>query len=321
VEKGPATARAVGTLMGAVLALLSGRPAGADLTADLIPALRVLHVDRGAVLRFPDVRLLADATLGSPLRLHLDVNREDPEPVEVYEAYGEWGASTSRGRWGRFQTPFGIYNRSELYYVGLFLDPLIKNYPSNGPHLIDSASGLEYVGARRRWQIEGALFSHDGPGGVIPSGDEGSIRVQWFGGPLIVGASFFRERPPSEGGAAGEDSRFLGLDWRFSRPAWIVRGELVAGRAAGASPGGFYVDLIYHPVSLPTLTFVGRQEAVYGQRGGGSARRSTLGLKWEFLPRTSLAINQVFGGAGVSKEPPGTTLFLWYTHRLRWGAQ
>jgi hypothetical protein len=316
VEQASATVRWVGTLIGAALALFGGRPAGADVTADLILSLRAVHVDRDAATRLANFRLLADAALRAPFRLHLDLNRDEPDPPELYEGYAEWGPETSRGRWGRFQAPFGIHNRSELYYVGLIEDPLIKYYPTRGPHLIESASGLEYVGARGSWQLEGSLFSHRGPGGVIPSGDEGAVRIQWFGGPLILGASLFRERRlPGEAGDGG-DARFLGLDWRLSRPAWIVRGELVTGRVAGASPGGFYLDLLYHPVSLPRITFLGRTEAVYGQRGGGSGRRQTVGLKWQFYRETALAINQVFGSSRLSEEPTGTTLFVWYTHRL-----
>jgi hypothetical protein len=302
--------------MGAALALFWSQPARADVTADLILSLRALHVDSSPTTRLANARLLADATLRVPVRFHMDLNRDEPDPVELYEAYAEWGPETSVGRWGRFQAPFGIHNRSELYYVGLVYDPLIKNYPLGGPHLFDPASGFEYVGSRGAWQLEGALFSHRGPGGVLPSGDEGAMRVQWLAGPLILGTSLFRERPlPGEAGKRG-DSKFLGLDWRLSRPAWIVRGELVTGRVAGASPGGFYLDLLYHPVSLPRITFFGRVEAVYGQQGAESSQRQTVGLKWEFYRETAIALDQVFGSSSPSSEDLGTTLFVWYTHRL-----
>jgi hypothetical protein len=315
LEKAAALARAAGVGAGIALSLFRTPPAGAA-TADLILSLRSLHVDRGASTRLANARLLADGTLRRPVRFHLDLNRDEPESVELYEAYLEWGAGTTRARWGRFQVPFGIHNRSELYYVGLMHDPLIKDYPLHGPHLIDSASGAEYLRAVGPWQVEGALFSHRGVGGILPSGDEGALRVQWFGGPLILGASAVRERGSPTAPGQREAVRFLGLDWRLSRPHWIVRGEWVTGRVAGASPGGFYVDLLYHPTALPRITFVGRIEAVDGESATGSQRRQTVGFKWELPGGTALALNQVFGTARSSPELRGTALFLWHTQRF-----
>src|SRR5207248_307593 len=118
-----------------------------------------------------------------------------------YEAYVEWGAARQRLRLGRFQVPFGIYNRSELYYVGLINPPILKYYLSEGYQLGRSEHGLEYVQAAGAWQVEAALFAgHGGVRTVIPSGGEGVVRFQRYAGSVIVGLNLLRQRGQEESG-------------------------------------------------------------------------------------------------------------------------
>ncbi len=292
------------------------------MTGDLVLSLRYWDTDSIDAVRAANVRLLADAELRPALRFHLDLEREEPEDSLIREAYGEWGRQRPGGvqrlRLGRFQVPFGIYNRSELYYVGLLLDPIIKYYPFRGPQLGRSEQGIMLLNAAGEWQVEAALFGEGGGGDAfLPGGGEGSIRVQRFAGPLIVGVNALRghARDP-ESGARGS-ARFFGLDLRFSRPTLILRGELVSGRVPGGSPRGFYLDALYHPVGLHRVTLVGRTEAARGQPVSPVRyRRHTLGFKWDLGGGTAIALNQAFESPRTDFGSHGTSVYLWHIKRL-----
>ena len=314
-----------GAVMGLALALWCAPAARASVTADLILTLHYWNTDRLNTTRLANARLLVDAETRRGLRFHLDVDRDQPEEAELYEAYGEWAAGAQRVLLGRFQAPFGIYNRSELYYVGLVYDPLINYYPFQGPHLGGSATGLEYVRAMGAWQVEAALFGHGSDlRALIPTGGEGSIRIQRYTGRLILGLSGFRGRAGEADPGYHGEARFLGLDFRFSRPPLILRGEVVAGTVArsgapgaGGSPEGFFLDALYHPGWLGRVTFVARTEAVRGQPVTGSLfQRETLGLKWEVTRGIVAAVNQLFEPSRLRSGLHGTTLYVWYTRRL-----
>lgn len=290
--------------------------ARAAVTGDLVLALRFWHSEEDRTTLRAETRLIADADLRKALRFHLDVDQEGTATTELYDAYGEWHLGIHRLRWGQFLVPFGIYNRSEQYYVGLISDPLIRDYPADGPRLNDSEKGLDYLGAWGPWQVEGALFGARAPG-IIPSGGEGSVRLQWFHGPLIVGVNALRDHGRHPLTARRGEARFFGLDLRFSRPTLILRGELVSGRVPGGSPRGFYVDVLYHPMSLHRVTFVGRTEAVEGQPGDGRYfSRQTVGLKWDVGNAWAVALNQSFGPSRPRLGARGTLLYVWYTRRL-----
>jgi hypothetical protein len=308
--------------MGVVLALRCACPCGAAVTGDLILSLRYAATDRYEGGRWVNARLLGDADLRPAFRFHLDREREEPDEPLIREAYGEWelrrGPGAQRLRLGRFQVPFGIYNRSELYYVGLVIDPIVKYYPFEGPHLGRSEQGIGYLGASGAWQVEGALFGDDGGvEGFAPSGGEGSLRVQRFTGPLILGLNALRGHALHPDSGQRGTVRFFGLDVRYSRPTLILRGELLSGRVPGGSPRGFYLDALYHPVSLHRVTFVGRAEAAQGQPVTGRRyRRQTVGFKWDLGRGTTLAINQAFDSPRTRFGYHGTTIYVWHMRRL-----
>jgi hypothetical protein len=310
--------RSARAVIGVALALLGVPAAGSPFTGDLILSLQYWQTDRLKTTRLANARFLADAEPRRAFHLHLDVDRDQPSAVELYEAYGEWEAGRQRWRLGRFQIPFGIHNRSELYYVGLISDPLVRYYPFQGPHLEDSANGLEYLRSAGPWQVEAVLLGRgDAIGAVVPRGDEGSLRIQRYTGSLIIGLNAFRSRAPVAGAGNTGEGHFFGLDFRFSRPALILRGEIVTGHVPGGSPEGFYLDALYHPVRLGRVTVVGRTEAVRGQpRFGGLYERETIGLKWEAAPGIAVALNQLIEPSRARSGLQGTTLYVWYTRRL-----
>ncbi len=310
--------RAVRLALGVGLSLIPVHPVAADVTADLVLSARAWQTDGRKSVRFDNFRLLADSDLHPRLRLHLDLDRPAPSNTELYELYLEWGSARSRLLLGRFQIPFGIYNRSELYYSGLINPPFVKYYPQEGPLLGRSEHGAAFVRAVGLWQIEAALFAQDGGlSTLVPSGGEGSIRLQRFMGPLIVGVSGLRGHgyAPPEG--RREAAWFTGIDVRYSRPQLVLRGEWITGSVPGASPHGLYVDLLYHPVRLHDFTFVGRTERVRGAPNNDvTYYRQTIGFKWDLGRGTTLAINQSFESPRYNTGIHGTSLFIWHIRRL-----
>jgi hypothetical protein len=304
--------------LGLGLILLAAVPASAEVTADLTLSLRAWLTDSRRATRLDNLRLLADAEVGRSFRFHLDLDRQAPTHAELYELSAEWASAGQRVLAGRFQVPFGIYNRSELYYSGLINNPIIKYYPASGPKLGRSEHGLGYVGVAGEWQIELGLFAQRGGARTLaPSGGEGSIRVQHFLGPLILGVSGMRGHATDPANGRRGAAHWVGLDFRYSRPELIARGEWATGHVPGESPRGFYLDLLYHPATLHVLTFVGRTEGVQGQSlEGNSAHRQTIGIKWDVGGGTSLAVNQSFDSSRRVYSLDGTTVFLWYIHRL-----
>jgi hypothetical protein len=304
-------------VVGTLLALLCAASARGDVTADLILSLRYWHTDTRDETRLDNFRLLADADLDRALGLHLDYDRQGEYEENLAEAYGDWSAGRQRVRLGRFLLPFGIYNRSELYYVGLLIPPILKDYLGNEYQIGRSEHGLGYINSSGRWQIEGAFFAaRGGWKAVIPSGGEGAVRLQYFADPVILGLSALREHGEEPQGGARGTARFVGLDFRYGRPSLILRGELVSGSVPGGSPRGFYLDVLYHPAALHDLTLVGRVESARGLEGQESYRRQTVGLKWDLGRGTALALNQAFDSPRFRFGQHGTTLYLWHIHRL-----
>jgi hypothetical protein len=310
--------RRVSLLGGALLACLFVCPARAAVTGDLILSLQYRNLEYANSALQGGVRLVGDADLSQTVRAHLDYNHRGSVDQELDEAYVEWGAAKRRLRVGRFLLPFGIYNYSELYYVGLVYAPILKYYQGEGYLLGRSEHGLFYLQGAGVWQVEAALFAdHGGVRALIPSGGQGSIRVQRYAGPVIIGLSLLRQQGEEPETRDQGTARFIGLDARFSRPSVIVRGEAVTGRVPGGSPWGFYVDILYRPLLLRHGTIVGRVEAASGRDAPDPTyRRQTIGLKWELGHATSIAVNQVFESPRSRFSREGTVVYLWYTHRL-----
>jgi hypothetical protein len=299
------------------LLLLHVSPSAAAVVADLTLSLRYWNTDSLNTTQFGYIRLLADVDLMAGTRFHLDIDQEETG-LELYEAFGELGRGKRRGRLGQYEIPFGNHNRTELYYTGLINQPLIRYYPSRDPSIGQSAEGIAYLGSMSSWQVEAALFGErESLESTVPPGGHGAIRVQHFGGSLILGASVLSVRIPDQDAQYRGTGHFYGLDFRFSHPAMVLRGELVAGDVPDGSPEGFYVDILYHPEWLGRVSFVGRTEAVQGQpRNGSTLRQQTIGFKWQLIRSTTLALNQVFDSPRGRYSLQGTALFLWQTHRL-----
>jgi hypothetical protein len=225
------------------------------------------------------------------------------------ESYIDYRTAGTRLRLGRFFLPVGIHTRSELYYTGFVQLPFVKYWPFNGFVAFRSEQGLSLAGGSSRFGYELGLLGGDGSQAALglDGPQDVSLRLQAYTGRLILGANGYagttRAFVPG-GGRRRRAARLAGLDWRYSTPGWIVRGEWWTGRSGGRALDGGYLDLLYHPDALPAWTFVLRGEVVHFVR---TARLGTLGAKYVAAPGWAIHLNWVeesrpFGTGGLNLQ-------------------
>jgi hypothetical protein len=223
--------------------------------------------------------------------------------VQVMEAYAERYFSARGflfgGRAGQFRTPFGIYTRSDYGYNGFVRPPLIR-YDG-------------YYGLSNNWLEQGAMITaglpqlfveasvgrpHDVGTALRRTGTDGSVRVQGYHGPLIVGVSHARSNPYMPIRFAPGRQAFTGVDVRFSSASGIqLRGEAIKGRSFdGVSTTGWYVDGILHRVGMGPFTAVVRGESLDYTAPAPrdrAASRFTLGTRVRLPGRITTQVNYV----------------------------
>jgi hypothetical protein len=212
--------------------------------------------------------------------------------VELMEIYAERYLKTHPFlfglRAGRFRTPFGIHARGDYGYTGFIRPPLIR-YDG-------------YFGLSNNWLENGATFTagipalfveaslsrpHDVGSSHRREGTDGSIRVQGYRGPLIVGMSHARSNPYLPARFAPGRQAFTGMDFRFARSGVQARGEILKGHSheGGVSTIGWYVDGIVHRVGMGPFTALIRGESLdYDAEPirAREAKRLTIGtrIRW-----------------------------------------
>jgi hypothetical protein len=221
--------------------------------------------------------------------------------AQVTEAFGERtfkrrGALLSV-RAGQFRTPFGIYNRSDYGYTGFIRPPLIRydgyfalsnNYLERGAMitagvpqlLVDASIGKPHdVGSSHRRE-----------------GVDESVRVQAYGGPLIVGVSHARSEPYMPAVFAFGRQSFTGIDARWTdRRGVQLRGEFLHGHSFdGVTTDGWYLDAALHRVRMGPVTTVARVESMAYTAPAPRARserRLTLGARIRLPGYVTVQIN------------------------------
>jgi hypothetical protein len=223
--------------------------------------------------------------------------------AQVMEVYAERYFSPSRfllgARVGQFRTPFGIYSRSDYGYTGFVRAPLIR-YDG-------------YFALSNNWLEQGAVITaglpqlfveasvgrpHDVGTSQRRSGTDGSIRVQGYRGPLVIGVSHARSNPYMPPRFAHGRQAFTGVDVRFSSPAGVqLRSEVINGHSyEGVSTTGWYVDGIVHRVEMGPFTAVVRGESLDYTAPSPFARgatRFTIGTRVRFPARVTTQVNFV----------------------------
>lgn len=211
--------------------------------------------------------------------------------LRVIEAYVEHPIRAGRLvgglRGGRFRTPFGIYNRGDHAYNGFLRAPLIRYdgyFALSNNYLEHGAAG--YVGTSHL-QVEGSVGAPADVGEAERrAGVDGTLRVQGYAGPLIVGVSYLRTQPYLPAAFASGRAAFTGVDWRWMIAGVLLRGEWIAGQPFdGTSTDGGYFDVSVHRPEMGPVTVVARMERIEYDAVPPfalSARRETVGARVRF---------------------------------------
>jgi hypothetical protein len=210
--------------------------------------------------------------------------------VKLIEAYAERyfkPRGTLLGvRAGRFRTPFGIYGRSDHGYTGFVRPPLIRYDGYYGVSNNWLEEGVTLTAGVPQLFVEGSISRPRDAGFAIRrAGTNGSVRVQGYRGPLIVGVSHARSNPYLPARFAVGRQAFNGLDVRWTHSAGVqARGELLKGHSheGGVSTTGWYIDGFVHRPGMGPFTAVIRGESLTYTAAAPrarSARRVTLGAR------------------------------------------
>ncbi|MCW5935228.1 MAG: hypothetical protein KIT45_13185 [Fimbriimonadia bacterium] len=253
-------------------------------------------------------RFASEGTSGSQLyngsfRLKTDVARN--WRVEIYgarkwkeeilhQASLEHTFGADKIQVGLVRLPFGLYDHQEVYTSGIIDYPLPRvDYAFNS---VDwGVTGAKWEHSGGHWGIEAAAFSGNGSGtwnntdpvrGV-------AVRGQLYTGDLIVGFSRWDGDIELVWGQGPYTRRthINGIDFRWTRPQLIVRGEYLFGTLAAKKMNGFYVDVYYRLPKHERWSLVGRLETYKPKPSVSQAEQLTLGARYMMSKEWVFAIN------------------------------
>lgn len=246
----------------------------------------------------------------SELHLHLDfsprfsftgVGEVENEGGALLGSFQESHFSVKDGtheyRAGRFRVPFGIINREEVEYSGFIDIPLMKDESVRGFRLARVDTGLMAMGGSPTLRYEAAVINGTDSSQFVDnnSSKDVCVRLQTFHGRWITGVNWYSGSvedgtsiPPAD-----RDVHEYGLDWRYTIPNLIVRGELGLGDIGGQRTLGWHTDLLYHTPSVENLTLLVRYDRFDPNRGmdDDTEKRLTIGARYFFRPGITAALN------------------------------
>lgn len=234
-------------------------------------------------------------------RLQTDVAREWRTEVYGVRKYDEFlfheahlsrQSGSNRIQIGLVRLPFGIYDHQETYATGLIDYPAPRvDYAFNS---VDwGVSGIKWQGHRENWQWELAAFEGSGSGTWNNQDHVGgaAVRLQAYWKDLIVGISRwdgYYNRPVM--GRTRHNVHVNGLDFRFTRPHLIVRGEYLFG-LVGEKTRGWYIDFYYRLPKYERWTFVARLEELKPRPNVAAGEQITLGVRYVMPENWVFAVN------------------------------
>lgn len=219
--------------------------------------------------------------------------------VQVMEAYAERmfrrGPAIAGVRGGRFRTPFGIYSGSDHAYGGFLRAPMIRyaGYWALSNTFLEH--GVNVMAGVPALQIEYTVGAPADTGRERRrEGTDQLARVQGYRGALVVGASYINTQPYQPARYALGRAVFSGVDARWMRGGFQLRGEWIAGRPFdGMHTRGGYVDAFLHRREMGPFTAVARVEMLDYDAGARSvlARRTTVGTRIHIVDSLYAQIN------------------------------
>lgn len=195
---------------------------------------------------------------------------------------------------GLVRLPFGIYNTQETYASGLIDYPLGRG--DYGYNSVDwGAPGVAWSGGSSLVQIETAYFNGRASGVFGNSNPVGgaSARVQTYMQGVILGASHWSGYTVAgyDGPPQRQNVHLNGLDWRYTRPHLLIRGEYLFGSFSSDYMHGAYLDMYYHLPKYGKFTLVSRLEALKPGGADPTRKQLTLGLRYAMTPQWTLSAN------------------------------
>lgn len=226
--------------------------------------------------------------------------------AHAIETYGEFMRSSPKAllgiRAGRYRTPFGLYSRGDHAYNGFTRPPLIRYDDYFGLSNNFLEGGVNVVAGVPALHAEASLGAPQDVGEAKRRhGFDPVVRVEGYVRGLVVGASHMRSRPYDRRAFVRGHLVFTGVDLRYMREGYQIRGEWITGRPFNnANTTAWYVDGSVHRSALGPVTLLGRVEKLDYDAGQFSRydRRYTAGTRIQ-LPASLVA------QLAVSHQPRG----------------
>jgi hypothetical protein len=186
-------------------------------------------------------------------------------PMELYveklRRFGDSGTFVGV-RTGRYRTPFGISSRSDHAYLGFLRAPLIRyawNWALSSTYM---DLGADVIVGRPSLTVETSLGVPSDEGEAPRRrGFTGLVRAQSYVKSAVFGASYINSSVADTDPEVHGRLRLSGVDGRWMRGGFQVRGEWVIGRSdAVSTTRGGYIDVIAHPRALGRVTLLARVE-------------------------------------------------------------
>jgi hypothetical protein len=203
--------------------------------------------------------------------------------------YLQFTGSNYELRFGRMDSGFGFGSWADLWYWPITNAPICRFMPlADGIDLMNSGSGLDIKSWNGAWQTEfgiydQALSDHQ----TLPKRLQFErARLQLTRGNAIVGLNAL-----ARDANVSSSPHALGIDYRYSEPRLLARGEIVQGYGAGHS-NGFYSDLTYRPPYFYRTQLATRFE---GFHGAGSCTLYTAGIRQIVNQNLAVSVNYSWG--------------------------
>ncbi|HRI43621.1 MAG TPA: hypothetical protein PLL78_01280 [Fimbriimonadaceae bacterium] len=195
---------------------------------------------------------------------------------------------------GRIRTPFGHNNWDDAWYWGTTFRPLVQTmaiadlrsilrldtgvsvHANLGPVFLQ-ASAVDATSDR--WQVLPEKIDHY------------VLRTEMAVGDAIVGLNGL----VGDRWFAKDAPKAYGLDFRYSLPNIVLRGELLANSKGGKTAGGGYLDAGLKIVGIPKLTILGRYDFNRLPGKTETLELHTLGAKYALTPNIVLMVAYGFG--------------------------
>jgi hypothetical protein len=203
-------------------------------------------------------------------------------------------------RVGRLRNGFGFNDWSEHWYNAFIKLPIVRMSPMTPYYTgvwsfdagIDARLSLGPVEIKT-----GLLDPKIDSWQIVPkNANYGMARVQSVFGPLILGANAMGKL----GRTQDEDFTAYGLDFKWTAPRIMLRGELIRSVNQGEWSGGYYFDAFYRPAGMSrTQLGIRFQEAAF--LGSAVTRQQTIGIRQLLTPMLAANLNYGFAsGPGAS---------------------